>query len=60
MTYKTFKRSCRNWNEFSSGRKITDETGLSYEQAKQRCNNFNSNLTSRQKRKGTKMEFTAE
>lgn len=58
--YKTFKRSCVSWNQFAWGRKITDETGLTYEQAKRRCNEFNSNLTSRQKRRGTKMEFTQE
>lgn len=58
--YKTFKRSCTNWKQFSSGRKITEETGLSYEVARQRCEDFNKNRTSRQIRKGTMLEFTAE
>jgi len=33
--YKTFKRSCTNWNEFSTARKITEETGLTLEQARE-------------------------
>ena len=58
--YKTFKRSCRNWSEFGRARKITDERGLTYEQARQRCESFNSNLTAAQKRKGTKLELTVD
>ena len=58
--YKTFKRSCTNWKQFGSARKITEETGLTYEQARQRCEAFNANLTAAQKRKGTKLEFTAQ
>jgi len=59
-TYRTFKRSCRNWQEFASARKLTQETGLTLEQAKQRCEDFNNNRTSAQVRKGTKLEFTME
>jgi hypothetical protein len=59
-TYKTFKRSCTNWQEFASARKITEDTGLSYEQAQRRCENFNNNRNARQIRNGTKMEFTVE
>jgi TRAP-type uncharacterized transport system substrate-binding protein len=59
-TYKTFIRSCRNWQQFANARKITQETGLTYEQAKQRCEEYNANRTSRQLQKGTKLEFTAE
>jgi hypothetical protein len=58
--YKTFKRSCTSWKQFGSARKITDETGLTLEQARQRCEAFNANLTASQKRKGTKLEFTAQ
>lgn len=58
--YKTFKRSARNWQEFTSARKITVETGLTYEQARQRCEEFNNNRTPAQIRKGTKLEFTAQ
>lgn len=58
--YRTFKRSCRNWTEFAKARKITEDTGLTYEQARDRCEAFNSHRTSKQIRKGTKMEFTAQ
>ena len=58
--YKTFKRSCRNWQEFGSARKITEETGLTYEQAKERCEAYNAHRTAAQIRKGTKLEFTAQ
>lgn len=58
--YRTFKRSCRNWQEFASARKITEETGLTYEQARERCEAFNANRTTAQIRKGTKLEFTQQ
>ena len=57
--YKTFKRSCRNWKEFGSARKITDMTGLTYEEARQRCQTLNAELTAAQRRRGTKYEFTS-
>ena len=60
MTYKTFKRSCKNWEQFATARKITEETGLTYEQAQERCTEFNQNRTAAQIRRGTKLEFTAE
>ena len=59
-TYKTFIRSATNWKQFASARKITQDTGLTYDEAKQRCEEYNAHLTSRQRRKGTKMEFTQE
>jgi hypothetical protein len=58
--YKTFKRSCTSFATMASARKITEETGLTYEQARQRCEDFNSNRTSKQISKGTKLEFTAQ
>jgi hypothetical protein len=58
--YKTFKRSCTNWEQFARARKMTQEIGLTYEQAKERCQYFNQNLTTAQKRKGTKLEFTEQ
>lgn len=58
--YKTFKRSCINWKTFARARKITVDTGLTYEQARQQCEEFNANLTPAQKRKGTRLEFTAQ
>ena len=58
--YKTFIRSCRNWEQFAKGRKMTQETGLTYQQAKERCKEYNDNRNARQKRKGTMMEFVAQ
>ena len=58
--YKTFIRSCTDWKSFGSARKITQETGLTYEQARQRCEDYDKARTARQKRKGTRLEFTAE
>ena len=59
-TYKTFKRSCRNWAEFSSARKTTVDTRLSYDEALRACHAFNAARTPAQVRKGLKMEFTTE
>jgi hypothetical protein len=60
MTYKTFKRSCTNWKQFAKARKITVDTGLTYEEAQRRCDEYNDNRTPAQIRKGTKMEFIRE
>lgn len=60
MTYKTFLRSCTHWQSFASARKITQDRGLTFEQAYEACKNYNANRTAAQIRKGTKMEFTAE
>lgn len=59
-TYKTFIRSCTDWKSFASARKITQDTGLTYEQAYEACKNYNNSRNAAQIRKGTKMEFTAE
>ena len=59
-TYKTFIRSCTNWQTFAKGRKMTQDTGLDYDTAKSRCAEYNKDRTPRQIRKGTMMEFTAE
>ena len=58
--YRTFLRSCVDWKSFAKARKITQETGLTYEQALARCEAYNTSRNSRQIRKGTKMEFTAQ
>lgn len=60
MSYKTFKRSATNWEEFATARKVTVEIGLTEEQARERCDRFNENRTSAQIRKGTKLEYTKE
>ena len=51
---------CRNWKEFGSARKLTDETGLTYDEARRRCAALNAELSPAQKRRGTMYEFTAE
>ena len=58
--YKVFIRSARNWQQFAQGRKRTIETGLTYDEAKRCCQNYNAARTSSQIRKGTMAEFTAE
>ena len=58
--YKTFKRSATNFTQFAQARKITEETGLTYDQAQARCKAYNDNRTPAQKRKGTYLEFTIQ
>lgn len=60
MSYRTFKRSARNFREFASAEKIEDETGLTYGEARDRCLDYNADLTDREKEEGTKMEFEEE
>lgn len=59
-TYKTFKRSCVNWEQFARARKMTVDTGLTEEEAWRRCKEFNESRTAAQIRKGTKLEYTKE
>ncbi len=46
--------------QFARARKMTENRGLSYESARQQCQEFNANLTAAQKRRGTKLELEAE
>ncbi len=55
--YRTFKRSARNWEELASARKVTDQRGLTFEQAKERCAQWNKARTHAQVVRGTKLEF---
>lgn len=65
MSYRTFIRSyCPKHkephglsNNFLRGRKTTDSTGLTYEEALRRCEWYNERRNARQIRKGTMMEF---
>lgn len=59
-TYYTFLRSATNFTEFSSASKITVDTGLAYEQARERCAEFNNHRTVAEIEQGTKLEFTTE
>lgn len=60
MSYKVFRRSATNWKEFSQARKFTVERGLTLEEARQMCREYNENRTPAQIRRGTKLEFTEE
>lgn len=60
QTYRTFKRSCTDWESFASARKITVATRLSYSEALQQCKDYNDNRTPAQIRRGTMMEFERE
>ena len=65
--YRTFKRSYKIdpsrpniTNNFLRGRKITECVGLTYEQARQQCEDYNKNRNAAQIRKETMMEFEKE
>jgi len=58
--YCTFLRSCTNWTEFANSPKVTQETGLTFAEARERCKEFNDNLTDDEIEKGTKLEFERE
>jgi hypothetical protein len=60
VTYRVFKRSCLDWSSFSRARKITVETGLTFEEARERCDEFNSTRNEADKKAGTKFEFEGE
>lgn len=57
--YRTFKRSATGWQSFSRARKMTQDTGLTWAQAREACDRYNSSRTPAQVRKGTKLEFEA-
>lgn len=59
-TYYVFERSCKNWQEFASAEKKTIETGLSYDEAREICQEFNKNRTDTERENGTMYEFTTE
>jgi hypothetical protein len=60
QTYTTFLRSCRNFREFASAPKIKQDEGLSFEDAREACKNYNSNLTENEIELGTKLEFVKD
>lgn len=59
-TYTVFRRSARNLSEFASARKYIVERGLSLDEARRLCQQFNDNRTASQIRRGTKYEFISE
>lgn len=59
-TYRTFKRSARNFEEFATARKTTVDRGLTLSEARARCDAFNNHRTAQERSRGTKLEFEAE
>jgi hypothetical protein len=60
QTYTVFKRSATDFQSFAKARKIIQRRGLSVEDARKMCNDFNDNRTAAQIRTGTKLEFERE
>lgn len=58
--YRTFKRTCKSFRQYAVARKITEETGLTYGQAQERCREYNEGRTRAQIRRGTMLEFEAQ
>lgn len=59
-TYRTFRRTCRDWRSFARARKLTEERGLTEAEAHHFCENANKNLTPSQKKRGTRYEYEQE
>jgi hypothetical protein len=59
-TYRTFKRTAKNFEEFSIAEKIEIDFGLTYSEAREQCEDFNNNRTNEEIEAGTKMEFEVE
>lgn len=57
--YTVFIRSCRNWEEFASATKRVVNRGLTLNEAREKCEQYNANRSSAQISAGTKMEFTS-
>lgn len=60
MTYRTFIRSAKDFEEFSKARKTTVNRGLTAEEAREQCYLYNTNRSQAQINAGTKMEFETE
>jgi len=60
MTYRTFKRSARNFEEFASAEKLEEENGLTLTQARADCAQFNATRSAEEIAAGTKLEFERE
>jgi len=55
--YIVFRRSARNWEEFVNARRFVIRKGLTEEQARAMCREFNDNRSLEAQRRGTKYEF---
>jgi len=60
LTYRTFLRTATNFEEFASAEKIEQETGLTIQEARDACAEYNKNRTEAEIEAGTKMEFEME
>lgn len=60
QTYRTFLRSARNWHEFANAEKIEVDTNLSIDEARDACEEYNSNRSESEIEAGTKLEFESE
>jgi len=59
-TYRTFLRTCCNWQEFANAPKIEQASGLTLQEAREACKGYNDNRTEEERDNGTKLEFEAE
>jgi hypothetical protein len=60
MTYRTFLRTCKSFEEFAKAEKVEQDTGLTITEARAQCDEYNNNRTDEEKEAGTKMEFERE
>ena len=60
MPYLVFKRSATDWRSFAQARKFKIRVVQTAEEALRLCDEFNSNRTPSQIRRGTKYEFTSQ
>lgn len=58
--YRVFRRTAANFEEFARARKVTQERGLTYDEARRCCDAFNDHRTAAQIRSGTKFEFKVQ
>jgi hypothetical protein len=59
-TYTTFLRSALSFEDFSNADKIVQDTGLTEEEARDACREYNANRTDAEITAGTKLEYTEE
>lgn len=60
MSYYVFKRSANSFEEMVRAKKITLRKGLTYEEARKFCQEWNKERNESQIRNGTKAEFERE
>lgn len=58
--YRTFLRTAKNWTEFANNPKFEQETGLTLEEAREACKEYNDSRSETERENGTKLEFEAE